>query len=76
MIKALLFAGAASLAVVAAMPAAAQTAPAAAQDQAADDNAPQPGDIVVTAQKRSERLQDVPFAVSVIGGMTWRRLAR
>jgi iron complex outermembrane receptor protein len=26
------------------------------------------GDIVVTAQKRSERLQDVPLAVSVIGG--------
>ncbi len=28
----------------------------------------QPGDIVVTAQKRSERLQDVPVAVSVISG--------
>ncbi len=27
-----------------------------------------PGDIVVTAQKRSERLQDVPVAVSVISG--------
>ncbi|WP_375391992.1 TonB-dependent receptor [uncultured Sphingomonas sp.] len=27
-----------------------------------------PGDIIVTAQKRSERLQDVPVAVSVIGG--------
>ena len=26
------------------------------------------GDIVVTAQKRSERLQDVPLAVSVVGG--------
>lgn len=27
-----------------------------------------PGDIIVTAQKRSERLQDVPVAVSVVGG--------
>ena len=27
-----------------------------------------PGDIIVTAQKRSERLQDVPVAVSVISG--------
>jgi len=27
-----------------------------------------PGDIVVTAQKRSERLQDVPVAVSVVSG--------
>ncbi|MFM9827162.1 MAG: TonB-dependent receptor [Sphingomonas sp.] len=66
--KALLFAGAACFAIVAATPAVAQTGPATAQDQAADDNAPQPGDIVVTAQKRSERLQDVPVAVSVIGG--------
>ncbi|TPG13152.1 TonB-dependent receptor [Sphingomonas oligophenolica] len=32
----------------------------------ADQN--EPGDIVVTAQKRSERLQDVPVAVSVISG--------
>ena len=27
-----------------------------------------PGDIIVTAQKRSERLQDVPLAVTVVGG--------
>ena len=27
-----------------------------------------PGDIIVTAQRRSERLQDVPLAVTVIGG--------
>lgn len=32
------------------------------------DNRPEPGDIIVTAQKRSERLQDVPVAVSVISG--------
>ena len=31
------------------------------------DNAA-PGDIIVTAQKRSERLQDVPLAVTVVGG--------
>ena len=29
-----------------------------------------PGDIIVTAQKRSERLQDVPVAVSVVSGDT------
>jgi iron complex outermembrane recepter protein len=41
-------------------------APAAAQDAAAaDDNA---GDIVVTAQLREERLQDVPVAISVLSG--------
>lgn len=28
----------------------------------------EPGDIIVTAQKRSERLQDVPVAVSVVSG--------
>ena len=50
-------------------------APAWAQDaakpQAAVPSAPDasvPGEIVVTAQKRSERLQDVPVAVSVISG--------
>lgn len=43
----------------------------AAQPQAAAPSAPDasvPGEIVVTAQKRSERLQDVPVAVSVISG--------
>ncbi|HEX8486410.1 TonB-dependent receptor [Sphingomonas sp.] len=40
-----------------------------ADTQAADaPGAYVPGDIVVTAQKRSERLQDVPVAVSVISG--------
>ena len=48
-------------------------APALAQDSAAPadaaslDEAP-PGEIVVTAQKRTERLQDVPVAVSVLSG--------
>ncbi len=42
--------------------ASAQTAP--APEPAADE---QP-DIVVTAQKRSERLQDVPISISVLGG--------
>lgn len=38
-------------------------------DQAqGDETASTPGDIVVTAQKRSERLQDVPVAVSVVSG--------
>lgn len=32
------------------------------------------GDIIVTAQKRSERLQDVPVAVSVVSGATLERL--
>lgn len=66
-----------ALAVLAA-PASAQTAPttpdqaATSSPDAASTAQPQPeeateGDIVVTAQKRSERLQDVPIAVSVIG---------
>lgn len=37
-------------------------------DASTDQPAGQIGDIVVTAQKRSERLQDVPLAVSVISG--------
>lgn len=65
---------AATLALLAALPASAQTAPAATatpdavtpEAVAPDDAAP--GDIVVTAQKRSERLQDVPVAVSVVSG--------
>ncbi len=42
--------------------------PAWAQDAAADSDNSAPAEIVVTAQKRSERLQDVPVAVSVISG--------
>ena len=37
-------------------------------DTARQNAANEPGDIVVTAQKRSERLQDVPIAVSVLSG--------
>lgn len=44
-----------------------QQAPGVSAEPAALDDA-SVGDIVVTAQKRSERLQDVPLAVSVIGG--------
>ena len=62
--KALYLTGAAALALVAASPGSAQTAPAAASaNQQAEGD---PGDIIVTAQKRSERLQDVPLAVTVI----------
>jgi iron complex outermembrane receptor protein len=42
--------------------------PSFAQDAAATDDSEAPGEIVVTAQKRSERLQDVPVAVSVVSG--------
>jgi len=38
-----------------------------AQDQAAEPAAQESGEIVVTARKREERLQDVPEAVTVIG---------
>ena len=44
-------------------------APALAQQSAtAPEEATGPAEIIVTAQKRSERLQDVPVAVSVISG--------
>ncbi|MEH3035586.1 MAG: TonB-dependent receptor [Sphingomonas adhaesiva] len=72
--KQILMAGAA-LAVLAALPASAQgaasqeggtaTGAATAPEEATEPNA---GDIVVTAQKRSERLQDVPVAISVVSG--------
>lgn len=42
-------------------------APAYAQDAANEDEGA-PGEIVVTAQKRSENVQDVPVAVSVLSG--------
>ncbi|WP_296680024.1 TonB-dependent receptor [Novosphingobium sp.] len=50
-----------------ASPALAQDA-APAPDTAASDAEAPPGEIVVTAQKRTERLQDVPLAVSVLSG--------
>jgi len=67
----LLMAGVAVAATVLATPAAAQdTRPTPATDDqpGSSDNAP--GDIIITAQKRSERLQDVPLAVSVLDGGT------
>jgi iron complex outermembrane receptor protein len=58
-IRASLFASAAIMAGVS-LPALAQTAP--AEDDSAN------AEIIVTAQKREERLQDIPLAVSVVGG--------
>ncbi len=62
MTKTLMLASVAAFALTSA-PAFAQT-PAPAADEGA------PAEIVVTAQKRTERLQDVPLAVSVISGDT------
>ncbi len=63
MTKTYLLGGIASFALLATSPAFAQDTVAA---PAADADAP--SEIVVTAQKRTERLQDVPLAVTVIGG--------
>ncbi len=68
------FIGGSALAIAIAMPGAAlaqatdgqQAAPAAAEDQAADSG--QLVDIVVTARRVSERLQDIPGSVSAITG--------
>ena len=66
------------LALAIASPALAQTDPPSAEPTpSAEPSGPQqspapadevPGEIIVTAQKRAQRLQDVPVAVSVIGG--------
>lgn len=64
--RATLMTGAASLALLMTTPAFAQTA-----DQApAAETTENAGEIIVTAQKRSERLQDVPLAVTVVSGDT------
>jgi iron complex outermembrane recepter protein len=47
----------------------------ATQPQEANEEAP-PAEIVVTAQKRSERLQEVPVAVSVVSGASLATLSR
>ncbi len=44
-----------------------------AQDSQADQSASQVDDIVVTARKREERLQDVPIAVTAVTGETLER---
>lgn len=49
--------------------------PNATQPQEAAEEAP-PGEIVVTAQRREERLQDVPVAVSVVSGNALAALSR
>ena len=43
------------------------SAPALAQDAAEDTDAQAPGEIVVTAQKRSESLQNVPISIQALG---------
>ena len=65
--RAILMAGAASLALLMTSPALAQNA-AAGQEPATETV--DSGEIIVTAQKRSERLQDVPLAVTVVSGDT------
>lgn len=55
-------------------PSQAQTAPTAnVEPAAANDQEQSPQDIVVTATRRSERLQDVPIAVSVLSGDSLER---
>ncbi len=58
--KSLLYASVAAFALTA--------VPAMAQQAAAEDDSAAPGEIVVTAQKRSESLHSVPVAVSVLSG--------
>lgn len=48
----------------------------AAPPASAEDSSPGAAEIVVTAQKRSERLQDVPVAVSVLSGESLEQAAR
>src|SRR5882757_5704661 len=51
-----------------AAPAFAQNAPVPSNDQAAPTATDATDEIVITANKREERLQDVPISVTVIGG--------
>ena len=67
MTKPVLFAGSAAAALLGAVPAAAQDA-AAAPVAAATAEGDDLGEIVVTAERRSENLQKVPVSVGVIGG--------
>lgn len=70
MTKQLFLGSVAVIALCLTTPALAQSTATPTPAPAADDNSAQPGDIVVTAQKRSERLQEVPLAVSVVSGDT------
>jgi len=65
--RALLLAGAAGLATLAA-PAAAQDSAAEATDEAAASDLAEDGVIYVTARRREERLLDVPLSVTAISG--------
>ena len=49
------------------------TAGAAAAQEAPADGASQVDDVIVTARKREERLQDVPIAVTAVSGETLER---
>jgi len=71
-----MLAGTAVLALIA-LPALAQsteTAPATVAAQDAQENAGEPDAIIVTAQKRAQKLQDVPVAVSLVTGDQIRAL--
>ena len=59
---------------IAATPALAQNAEPAAQDEAPAAGAV-PGDIIVTAQKRAERLQSVPVSIQAVESKTLANLA-
>ncbi|SLJ99632.1 TonB-dependent receptor [Novosphingobium mathurense] len=53
------------------VPAIAQSEPAnASSEKPAETDSGAPGEIVVTAQRRSESLQDVPISIAVVGGET------
>lgn len=68
--RTMVLAGVAGLAIAAALPAHAQVSPAPADAQIDDTDT---DEIVVTARKRSERLQDVPVAVSAISDASLHR---